>query len=158
MSGNTGARKAVDRAGLFIALILAIIAAVVAWDASHISVVQSYARVGPKAFPYVIAGALAAFAILTAIEALKGAPEREPDEFSPVLWILGGLAAQTALVSYTGFSIATGLLFAATAKAFGRGNFAFTIPAGIAISFVLWFLFAKGLSLTLPIGPLERLF
>jgi putative tricarboxylic transport membrane protein len=57
-----------------------------------------------------------------------------------------------------GFSIATGLLFAATAKGFGRGPLWFTVPVGIVFSFIVWFIFAKGLQLSLPAGPLEKLF
>jgi putative tricarboxylic transport membrane protein len=57
-----------------------------------------------------------------------------------------------------GFSIATGLLFAAAARGFGRGPLWMTIPIGIVFSFVIWFIFAKGLKLSLPTGPLEKLF
>lgn len=153
-----GVKTRPDKVGLFIALLLAAVAAIVAWDGSHIADVQSYARIGPKAFPFAIAGALFLFSILTAFHALKSTPERERDEPLPVLWILGGLFVQLLLISYSGFSVATGLLFAATAKAFGRGNFFVTIPAGIALSLLLWIIFSKGLALNLPAGPLERLF
>ncbi len=156
MQSDTKTRP--DSVGLVIAFLLAAIAAVVAWDASHIADLQSYARVGPKAFPYAISGALFLFAVLTALHALKGAPLRDRDEPLPVLWIVGGLIVQLLVIPYTGFSIATGLLFAATAKAFGRGNFLITLPAGIALSLFLWILFSKGLALNLPAGPLERLF
>jgi len=37
-----------------------------------------------------------------------------------VLWIVGGLLAQIALIKLTGFSIATGVLFAMTARGMGR--------------------------------------
>ena len=53
--------------------------------------------------------------------------------------------------------IATGLLFAATARGFGRGPLWMTVPIGIVFAFVVWFIFAKGLQLSLPAGPLERL-
>jgi putative tricarboxylic transport membrane protein len=48
-------------------------------------------------------------------------------------------------------------LFAATARGFGRGPLWLTIPLGIVLSFAVWFVFSKGLQLTLPAGPLERL-
>jgi putative tricarboxylic transport membrane protein len=158
MNRQEGAKTRPDTAGLVIAALLAIISGVVAWDASQIADLQSYARVGPKAFPYAIAGALLLFAVLTALHALKRAPLRDRDQPVPVLWIIGGLTAQLLVIPYTGFSIATGLLFSATAKAFGRGNFLITIPVGIALSLFLWILFSKGLALNLPAGPLERLF
>ena len=56
------------------------------------------------------------------------------------------------------FSIATGLLFAATAKGFGRGPLWMTVPLGIVFAFFVYVVFAKGLQLSLPAGPLERLF
>ena len=57
-----------------------------------------------------------------------------------------------------GFIPAITILFAATAAAFGRR----AILADLAIGFVLgtgaYLMFAKLLSLSLPMGPLERLF
>jgi putative tricarboxylic transport membrane protein len=50
------------------------------------------------------------------------------------------------------------LLFAAAARGFGRGPLWLTVPIGIVFSFVFWVIFAKGLQLTLPSGPLENLF
>jgi putative tricarboxylic transport membrane protein len=73
------------------------------------------------------------------------------------LWIVGGLVAQILLLSTVGFSIATGILFAFTAKGFGRGPLWKTIPAGALLAFIVWVIFAKGLQLSLPAGPLERL-
>ena len=57
-----------------------------------------------------------------------------------------------------GFSIATGLLFAATAKGFGRGPLWKTVPIGIVVSLVIWLIFTLLLKLSLPAGPLEQLF
>ncbi|MFD2440460.1 tripartite tricarboxylate transporter TctB family protein [Paracoccus kondratievae] len=74
-----------------------------------------------------------------------------------MLWIVAGLAAQLILLNVAGFSIATGLLFAFTARAFGKRNLAMTIPIGIAVSFVVWTIFSQLLMLHLPAGPLEHL-
>lgn len=159
MSESRAPERGRDTGSLVIAAGLAGLAALIAWDASRISTTQTYAFVGPKAVPLVIAGGLFVLAIATAIVALRGhTPERMPEETVPVLWILGGLAGQIALIGFAGFSIATGVLFAATARSFGRGPLYFTFPIGVAISLALWLLFAKGLDLSLPAGPLERLF
>jgi putative tricarboxylic transport membrane protein len=148
-----------DSSSLVIAAGLAGLAALIAWDASQISTTQAYAYVGPKAVPFAIAAGLFLLSIATAIEAIRGdTPERMPEETVPVFWILGGLAGQIALIGFAGFSIATGVLFAATARGFGRGRLYLTFPIGVAISLALWLLFAKGLDLSLPAGPLERLF
>ena len=147
-----------DRAALAIAVCLGIAAIVIAWQTAIMPGAGGYSRVGPTAFPYAIAGVLTVLAIWTAAEAIRGDfPEREEQKIGPLVWIVGGLAAQMLLLKVTGFSIATGLLFAATARGFGRGPLWMTVPLGIVIAFVIWVIFAKGLQLSLPAGPLERL-
>lgn len=145
-----------DRAALVIAAVLLVLAAVVAWDASRIGGGGAYARIGPQTIPYVIAGCLAALGVWTIFEALRGDfPEREPQEAMPVLWIVGGLLIQLLTIRFIGFSIATGLLFALVARGFGERRFWISIPFGIVLSILVWVIFARGLSLTLPHGPLE---
>jgi putative tricarboxylic transport membrane protein len=148
-----------DWAVLGIALFLAGLAAVVAWDAQHLnSAAATYSRIGAGAFPLGIAGVLAVLAALTALSAFRsGKPEREPLEFGPLAWIVGGLVLQIALLGVAGFSVATGLLFAMTARGFGGKPLWLTIPIGILISFALYVVFSQGLELSLPQGPLERL-
>ena len=161
MSGSNSSEKQrrPDRAAFIIAAALAFIAIVIALSTRFAGDVASYSPVGPKTFPYIIAGGLFLLAIWTAIEAWRGDfPDRDRQDVPPMLWVLGGLAVQLLTMKTVGFSIATGLLFAATAKAFGRGPLWMTVPVGIVFSFVVWFLFAKGLQLSLPAGPIERLF
>ena len=115
--------------------------------------------VGPKTFAYIIAGGLFILAVWTAFEAWRGDfPDREAQDLPPMLWIIGGLTVQLLTMKTVGFSIATGLLFAATAKGFGKGPLWMTVPIGIVFSFVVWIVFAKGLQLSLPAGPFEQLF
>ncbi len=66
-----------------------------------------------------------------------------------------GLLAQIALLRFTGFSIATGVLFGFVAYGLGRKSLWIGIPVGIILALAVWILFAMGLSLTLPAGPLE---
>jgi putative tricarboxylic transport membrane protein len=149
-----------DGAALAIAAGLAILAAVILWDALNLPASGgAYARVGPKTFPIVVGIGLLALAVWTAFAAMRREfPEREEQHFPPMLWIVAGLAAQLLLLKLAGFSIATGLLFAATAKAFGKGPLWMTIPIGIILSFAVWIVFARLLQLSLPAGPLENLF
>jgi putative tricarboxylic transport membrane protein len=148
-----------DRAGFVIAAILAALAALIVWQTRQMPVAAQYARVGPTTFPYVIAAGLAALAAGTLVSALRGrTPAREKDNLGPMLWIVGGLVAQMLLLKTAGFSIATGALFALTARGFGRGPLWLTLPIGIAFAFLVWVIFAQGLSLSLPAGPLENLF
>jgi putative tricarboxylic transport membrane protein len=157
MSGG-GASGRPDRGGLVIALLLAIVAAVIFFSTRAMPVTAQYTRVGPTTFPYAVAAGLAALAVGTAVSALRGGfPEREPERLAPVLWIVGGLVAQILLLKPLGFSIATGFLFALTARGFGRGPLWVTIPIGVVFSLVVWVIFADVLQLSLPAGPLERL-
>ncbi len=157
-TGSPNSERRPDGAALFIAAILAVIAAVIIWQTSQMRVPPIQARVGPTVFPYIIAGGLAVLSVGTFISAWRGSfPEREKDNYGPMLWIVGGLVGQILLLSTAGFSIATGVLFALTAKGFGRGPLWVTLPIGIAFSFIVWFLFSRGLQLSLPAGPLERL-
>jgi putative tricarboxylic transport membrane protein len=151
-------RPGPDRGALVIALLLAVLAAVIFWQTRAMPVAAMYARVGPTQAPYVIATGLALLAIGTAVSAVRrGFPEREQDELPPILWIVAGLAGQMLLLNLAGFAIATGVLFACAARAFGRGPLWKTLPIGIVFSFLVWLVFARVLQLSLPAGPLERL-
>ncbi len=147
-----------DWAALCIAVGLLAIAAVIAFDTSRLGAGGAYARIGPQTVPLVIAACLFGLGLWTAIAAWRGDfPAREPQEHRPVLWIVGGLAMQMILIKFTGFSIATGLLFAMTARGLGRVNFALAVLVGIVLSAAVWFIFARLLQLSLPAGPLESL-
>lgn len=147
-----------DWAALVIAAGLLALALLVAWDASRLGSGGAYARIGPQTIPYAIAVCLAGLAVWTVIAAYRhDFPEREPQDIAPVLWIVGGLIAQMALIKFTGFSIATGILFAMTARGMGKVSLPLALLIGILISAFVWFLFARVLQLTLPAGPPERL-
>ena len=152
------APKRRDNAALVIAAGLFALAALIAWDASRLGSGGAYARIGPQTIPYVIALCLAGLGVWTAIEAWRGDfPERERQEYAPVLWIVGGLLAQMALIKFVGFSIATGVLFAMTARGMGRVSLPLALVVGFVLSAFVWFVFARVLQLTLPAGPLEQL-
>jgi putative tricarboxylic transport membrane protein len=159
MTDPTGKRAQPDKAAFAVAIFLAALGALIAWNAAHLNAnVAAYSRIGASAFPYAIAGLLFAAALGTVAAAAKGEfPDREPLEFSRLAWILSGLVAQVVLIGFAGFSIATGVLFALTARGFGGKPLWLTIPIGIVLCFLLYLLFHKGLQLSLPQGPLERL-
>jgi putative tricarboxylic transport membrane protein len=154
-----GKRAQPDKAAFAVAVFLAALGALIAWNAAHLNAsVAAYSRIGAAAFPYAISALLFAAALGTVAAAAKGEfPDREPLEYSRLAWILGGLVAQVALLGIAGFSIATGLLFALAARGFGGKPLWLTVPIGIVLCFLLYLLFNKGLQLSLPQGPLERL-
>jgi putative tricarboxylic transport membrane protein len=153
----TQARRA-DRAGIAVAALLALSAAVIVYDTGRLELGQTYG-LGPKAMPYVIAGGLALLAIGNLMMGLSGGlPARESADGRAILLILGGLAAVIAIIGLGGgFIIAMTLLFAMTAAAFGRVNFLADLAIGFALALVVYLMFDKLLALSLPAGPLERL-
>ncbi len=147
-----------DGAAFVIALGLAAIAAVIIWQTSLMRVPPIQAKVGPTVFPYVIAAGLILLSIGTAASAFRGQfPAREKVNYGPIGWIVGGLVAQLLLIGWAGFSVGTAVLFALVAKGFGRGPLWLTLPIGFVLAFAIWFIFSRGLQLSLPAGPLERL-
>ena len=156
--GESNPSRRPDRAALVIALVMAAIAAVIIWQTSMMRGPPIQARVGPQVFPYVIAAGLLLLSVGTALSAWRGNfPARERDNPGPMLWIIGGLLGQMLLIGWAGFSIGTAVLFAFTAKGFGRGPLWQTIPIGFVLAFLIWFIFSRGLQLSLPTGPIERL-
>lgn len=156
--GEPNLSRRPDGAAFVIALVLALIGGVIIWQTAQMRLPPIQAKVGPQVFPYVIAGGLILLAILTAISAFRGQfPEREKDNYGPMLWIIGGLVGQMLLLGWAGFSVGTAVLFAFTAKGFGRGPLWQTLPIGFGLAFLIWFIFSHGLQLALPTGPIERL-
>ncbi|WP_374622558.1 tripartite tricarboxylate transporter TctB family protein [Devosia sp.] len=155
---HASARRRPDWAALVIAAGLGLLGVIVAWDASRLGTGGSYARIGPQTIPYVIAIGLGGLAVWTAIEAWRGDfPERDRQEFAPVAWIVGGLLAQLVLIRFVGFSLATGLLFAMTARGLGKVRLPLALLVGVLLSAAVWYVFARLLQLNLPAGPPERL-
>mgnify|MGYP001397572413 CR=1 FL=1 len=156
---TTAEQRRPDRAALAIAAVLVAIAAVIFVDVSRLKGMAGYSQVGPATIPDWIGFALIGLAIWTAVAAFRrDFPEREKQELGPVVWIVAGLAAQMLLLRLAGFSIATGVLFGLTAAGFGKRKLWITIPVGIVLCLVIWLIFAGMLQLSLPAGPLERLF
>ena len=155
--GEAAPRRA-DRAGIVIALGLAVLAGVLVWDASRLPSAVTYGM-GPEAMPIVIAAGLGLLAIGNLIDALRGnLPPREIADPKPVLMILGGLALLIAIIGFGGgFILATSALFVATSAAFGRRAILKDIAIALVLSTLIFLAFDKLLTLSLPAGPLERL-
>ena len=150
--------KRPDTAGMIIAAGLLLLAAVIFWDASALQLGQTYG-VGPKAMPYVVAFGLAVLAAGNFINGMRGdVPEREAFNVTAVMRILGGLAALIAIIGLGGgFIPATAVLFATTSAAFGRRAIHIDLAIGLVLGVVVYLLFDKLLTLSLPAGPIERL-
>jgi putative tricarboxylic transport membrane protein len=109
--------------------------------------------------PVVIASGLVLLAIGNFITAWRGElPERESMDPRAILLILGGMVALIALIALGGgFIPATAVLFAATSAAFGRKAILTDLLIGAVLAVVIFLVFDKVLTLSLPAGPIERL-
>ena len=153
------ASRRVDPAGIVIAVVLAGLAAVLVWDASQLQSNNPYGM-GPHVMPVVIAAGLGILAIGNLVEALRGhLPARESADPKAVWLILGGLALLLALIGLGGgFTLAPTALFATTATAFGRRAILTDLAIGFVLTTLIYLAFSRLLTLSLPAGPLERLF
>jgi putative tricarboxylic transport membrane protein len=156
---STSPQRRIDVAGLVIAIILLALAGLVWWDMSKLQILSPY-DLGPKVMPIVVSACLMLLAIGNGIGALRGdLPPRDTLDWKPIILILGGLACLIILIAIgAGFMIGTAILFATTSAAFGRRAFLVDLLIGVAIAVFVYVLFAKFLTLSLPAGPLERLF
>jgi putative tricarboxylic transport membrane protein len=155
---STQSPRRVDPAGLVIAALLAGLAAVLVWDARGLQSVAMYGM-GPEAMPIVVATGLALLAIGNFINALRGnLPARESADPVPVLLILVGLALLIAVIGFGGgFILATSALFVTTSAAFGRRAILVDSIIALVMSTLIYLVFDRLLTLSLPAGPLERL-
>lgn len=145
-----------DRAVVAVGIGVVALAAVVGWEAWRISGRLVRYGISPYVVPALVAVVLAVLGAGIVLAGIRGTfPERDRDEVGPILWIVAGVVAQLLLLRTAGFSVATGLLFAATARGMGRGPLWLTIPVGIALSLVIWTIFTQLLSLSLPAGSIE---
>jgi putative tricarboxylic transport membrane protein len=150
--------RSVDPAGIAVAVLLLIAAAVIWWDVSRLTITSTYG-VGPKAMPIVVACGLAVVAVANLVMGWRGdLPARETVDRRAIVLILGGLAALIALIGLGGgFIAATAVLFATTAAAFGRRAFLTDLLIGLVLGLLIFLMFDKVLTLSLPAGPIERL-
>jgi putative tricarboxylic transport membrane protein len=152
------ARRGVDRAGIVIAAMLALLAVVLVWDSRQLPATSMYGM-GPEVMPVVIAIGLGLLAIGNLVDALRGnLPARESADPKAVWLILGGLALLIAIIGLGGgFIIATSALFVTTSAAFGRRAILADTAIALVMTTLIYLAFDRLLTLSLPTGPLERL-
>ena len=134
------------------------VAAVVLGDAAGQTTAAAYG-IGPAAMPYVVAALLAALGVGHVVAAFRdGLPVPDAADGAAIGSILLGLVGLLFCVAFgAGFILATTILFAATARAFGRRALLADAAIGLALGVAIHLLFSKLLTLSLPAGPLERL-
>lgn len=156
---NQKLARGADRPALVVGLMLIALAGVIFYDASQQTITSNYG-VGPTAMPYVACAGLVVLGLAHLVVAFRdGLPKPEEADRGALLWIIGGLVGLVACIGLgAGFTIATTILFACTARGFGRRALAVDAAIGFGLGLTIFLVFAKLLTLLLPAGPLERLF
>ena len=145
-------------AAFIIAAGLAGLAVMILTDAAGLKQDGGYAGVGPADVPRLIAYGLLVLSALTVLSGLKGDLPRPPRQApAPLLWIMGGLVGQLALLHVAGFVISGAILFGMTARGFGQKPLWRNLLVGFVLAFVIYGVFDRLLKLNLPGGPLEML-
>ena len=96
--------------------------------------------------------------VLLLVEALGTGYRHLPEEargrydWSAYLWVAGGLIAHMALIAGIGFVLAGTLLFVCVARGFGSRRLARDLLIGLALNAVVYLLFTRLLTLSLPWG------
>ena len=117
-----------------------------------------YAQVGPKLFPCLVAAGLIVIGALLLKEALGTGFRALPEEarggfsWSAFGWISAGLLSHLVLIAGIGFILASSLLFAAVARAFGSPRAGRDFAIGIVLNAAIYAIFTQALTLSLPWG------
>lgn len=131
----------------------------VGWDTVRLPSPPTYAQVGPKLFPFIVAGHLVAIGLALVVQAHtreRHAPPlvQGPLDRSALALVSGGLVAQMLLLEPLGFWLASALLFVIVARAFGSRRLLWDAALGLGLGVAAQIGFVKGLGLTLPAGVL----
>lgn len=150
--------RTVNRPYLVIAVLLLALAVVTAWDASTMRIRANFG-VGADFASYLVAGLLVVLAAGHFVGAVRGAAVAADDaDYRAIGWVGVALGCLVATIwAGGGFILASTLLFAFTARAFGRRNLPADLLIGAVLALLVYLLFDGLLTLALPQGPLERL-
>lgn len=150
------------RAELAVAAAVLALAGIVAWQTTLIPTTPLYARIGPKAFPYGVAGMLAILGALLAADALRGGwPNEWRDrdwaiDWRALGWVAGGLVANVVLIDPLGFVPAATILFVCVARAFGSLRPLRDAAIAFVFALLVFLGFDRGLGIQIGAGILER--
>ena len=146
------------RPTLIIGIGLFALAAITFHDAWNMKIRATYGM-GADAASYFVAGFLAVMALGHLVAAFRPHQAAEPADWNAVAWVSAGLAGLLlAIWLGAGFVLGATLLFALTARAFGRRALLADLGIGLGLGLAIFLMFNKFLTLSLPMGPLERLF
>ncbi len=128
-----------------------------AWAASDYAAAISYEPVGPRAFPLLLSGLMAAGGLwLVMRPTLRGAGVFRGVPLKATVLCAAAVLAYALLFELLGFTLATALMAVPVGMAFG-GSWKQSLGGGAGLGLVLFFLFDKLLDVVLPTGLLATL-
>lgn len=141
-------RVAADRV---LGLALIGLAALAAFNASQFEVLFSYEPVGPKAFPILLAAILASLSLVLVFR--PGENGEWPDKHVALrlLAVLAVLLVYAMLFTRMGFMMTTFVMVLLLARLF-EAPWKKALIAGVCLSVGSYYLFTKGLGISLPTG------
>jgi putative tricarboxylic transport membrane protein len=160
--GGRGALSRLAVAEACISLALFCFALFALWQIYQIPVSPLYAKVGPRVFPLMAVGGIAALALLLMRQALDGGwqqieeKEVRPDRAAVGL-IAAGLVANVLLIGPLGFTLASTVMFTLIAWGFGSRRHLFDAGLGFVLALATYFGFAKALGVNIGAGVVEQL-
>ena len=131
------------------------VCALVAWRMWHLVVPFAYEPVGPKAFPVLLAGLMAACCAVLFVDPDRDIRWPEPALLGKGSLLIAVLMAYAFAFEVLGFAIATVLMVIATSRLFGA-SWKAALVSGLVIGIAGYFLFDRVLEVTLPLGRLWR--
>jgi putative tricarboxylic transport membrane protein len=160
------ARLLIGRSELGVALLLAVVGAVVAWDAAGLHAPYSRSDpVGPKVVPYLVAVLLVGCAVLLVRDVLRGGRGANedgedvdlshPSDWRTVVPLVAIFAANIVLIDRLGWVISGALLFWGSAWVLGSRHYLRDGLVAVALSVSTFYGFYVGLGIHLPPGLLE---
>jgi putative tricarboxylic transport membrane protein len=154
------------RSELGVSVLLAALGVLVLVDAPRIPPASPQrGLVAPAAVPVVVGVALLVIAVLLARDVLRGGHgESEmgedidlshPSDWRTVLLLIAAFLANLVLIDRVGFPISGAVLFWGSAYALGSRHYLRDPLIAVALSVITYLIFARGLGIGLPAGPLE---
>lgn len=129
-----------------------------------IRVPAASSAVGPRAFPFLVSGILIVAAVMVLVDIWRGrlGPQEDGEDVDTdkrtdwltLAKLTGFIVAHIVLIQFVGWPIAAGILFGGVAWTLGAKKWWVGLLVGFALASVIYLVFAVGLGLSLPIGPL----
>jgi putative tricarboxylic transport membrane protein len=164
--GRTDTRTALrQKSELILAAIVLGLGIFVIWGTADVQAASSRIGLGPRFFPFLVGGMLIVVGICYIINVLRGGTgdmEESEDidtsaksDWRAVLFVGGVFLVFALLVDILGWVVAAALLFFGISWSLGSRHALRTAAISVILSVATYFIFVKGLGVTLPAGVLE---